>query len=154
MKIAIGNDHRGVALKKKIIKKFKNLTFYDFGTDSSERVDYPDYASSVAQRVSSGECDRGILICSTGVGMSISANKFPGVRAAMIWDPQIARLTRLHNDSNVLCLGGDFTDEEKAFEIVDTWLKTKFEGGRYQRRVDKIKKQEKEASQGCLNKKK
>ncbi len=148
MKIAIGNDHRGFFLKKKILQKFSrqfpHLAFVNVGSDSDERVDYPDYASKVAQKISQGECDRGILICGSGVGMSIAANKFPGVRASLVWDPQVAALTRQHNDSNVLCLSGDLMDEKKAFDIVQVWLETSFEGGRHAIRVEKIQALEKE----------
>lgn len=142
MKIAIGNDHRGIQLKKKLLQKFKNISFLDVGCSSEERVDFPDYAEMVSQKVSSGECERGILICSTGIGMSISANKFPGIRASMVWDPKIAEMTRRHNNSNILCLAGDFTEEKKAYEIVEMWLKTPFEGGRHEERLKKIEKQE------------
>lgn len=140
MKIAIGNDHRGLALKQKLLEKFKEHTFENVGTDSTESVDYPDFSGEVATKVATGDCERGILICSTGVGMSIAANKVSGVRAAMVWNPKIALLTRQHNDSNVLCLAGDYTDEKTAFEIVKIWIETPFEGGRHQRRVDKIER--------------
>lgn len=143
MKIAIGNDHRGAHLKEKILQKFKKYTIKDVGCRSEENVDYPDYSERVSEMVSKGDVDRGILICGTGIGMSISANKFLGVRAAMVWDPKVAELTRQHNDSNVLCLAGEFLDDQKAFEIIETWLKTPFEGGRHLRRVDKIREQEK-----------
>lgn len=144
MKIAIGNDHRGVELKKKILQKFSHLTFMNVGSDSEERVDYPDYAKKVAQKVSSKLCDRGILICGSGVGMSIVANKFPGVRASLVWDSTVAALTRQHNDSNILCLSGDLMDEKKAFDIVKTWLETSFEGGRHETRIKKIQAIERE----------
>lgn|SRR3989338_3814274 len=139
MTIAIGNDHRGLHLKKKILQKFSHLTFINVGSDSEERVDYPDYAKKVAQKVLQGECERGILICGSGVGMSIAANKFSGIRASLVWDSKVAALTRQHNDSNVLCLSGDFTDEKKAFDIVQMWLETSFEGGRHATRLQKIK---------------
>lgn len=144
MKIAIGNDHRGVELKKKILQKFSHLTFMNVGSDSEERVDYPDYAKKVAQKVSSKLCDRGILICGSGVGMSIVANKFPDVRASLVWDSRVAALTRQHNDSNILCLSGDLMDEKKAFDIVKTWLETSFEGGRHETRIKKIQAIERE----------
>jgi len=142
MKVSIANDHRGTALKKKIMERFKTVEFQNEGIDSDDSVDYPDYAARVAGKVSTGQCERGILICGTGIGMSISANKFPGVRAAMVWEPAVARLTRQHNDSNVLCLAGDFLKADEAFKIVDMWLKTPFEGGRHARRLEKIRQQE------------
>ncbi len=142
MRIAIGCDHRGVDLKHFIIKKMKDITFVDMGTHSKERVDYPEYACPVAQKVQSGECERGILICGSGIGMSIVANKFKGIRAALVSDKKMAELTRLHNDSNVLCLSGDVTSEAVASEIVSTWLNTDFEGGRHKLRLQKIKELE------------
>src|SRR3989338_2976456 len=147
MKIAIGNDHRGFTLKKKILQKFSHLrsvAFMDVGSDSEERVDYPDYAKKVAQKVSSKLCERGILICGSGVGMSIVANKFPGIRASLVWDSKVAALTRQHNDSNILCLSGDLIDEKKVFDIVKMWLETSFEGGRHEIRVKKIQAIERE----------
>ena|SRR3989338_8477260 len=150
MKVAIGADHRGFFLKQKIMAHFKNVEFTDMGTDSDERADYPDFAKPVGEKVSRGLCERGILICSTGIGMSISANKVPGVRAAVIGDPQIAKLSREHNDSNVLCLAADFLKENQAFDIIKTWLDTSFEGGRHEKRLEKILKQE----QDCLRKQK
>ncbi len=144
MKIAIGNDHRGVELKKKILQKFSQVTFVNVGSDSQERVDYPDYAQKVAQKINQEECERGILICGSGVGMSIVANRFPGIRASLVWDSKVAALTRQHNDSNVLCLSGDFIDEKKAFDIVKVWLETSFEGGRHEMRLQKIKDLERE----------
>lgn len=142
MRIAIGSDHRGVDLKLFIIKTFKDVTFIDMGAHSKERVDYPDYACPVAEKISLGECERGILICGSGIGMSIVANKFKGVRAALVGNQKTAELTRLHNDSNVLCLAGDFTTEAVANEIVHTWLKTDFEGGRHKVRLIKIEELE------------
>src|SRR3989338_10447094 len=139
MKIAIGNDHRGYQLKKLILNSFKDISFVDVGCNSEERVDYPDFAAKVAKKVSEGECERGILMCGSVVGMSIVANKFLNVRAALVWDTKIAQLTRLHNDSNVLCLAADFIKDKKVFEIIKTWLKTSFEGGRHAVRLQKIK---------------
>ena len=144
MTIAIGNDHRGLHLKKKILQKFSHITFINVGADSQERVDYPDYAKQVAQKVSSKLCDLGILICGSGVGMSIVANKFPNVRASLVWDTKVAALTRQHNDSNILCLSGDLMDEKKAFDIVQTWLETSFEGGRHELPIKKIQAIERE----------
>ena len=110
----------------------------DAGTDSAASVDYPDFGAIVAQRVSAGEFDRGILVCGSGVGMSIVANKFPGVRAALSLDEETARMSRLHNDANILVLAGRRTEEERAKLIVRLWLNTEFEGGRHQTRLDKI----------------
>lgn len=110
----------------------------DFGADGSESVDYPDYAVKVAEAVSSGEAARGILLCGTGIGMSIAANKIAGVRAALAHDVTTARMSRLHNDANVLVLGGGMLGDRVIREIVATWMVTEFEGGRHQRRVDKI----------------
>ena len=138
MKVAIGNDHRGFSLKKKILQKFSHIPFINIGCDSDERVDYPDYAKKVAQKISQGECERGILICGSGVGMSIVANKFPGIRASLVWDSKVAKLTREHNDSNVLCLSADLVDEKKIFDIIQVWLETSFEGGRHATRLQKI----------------
>lgn len=130
-------------LKRSLVEKFKGVAFIDVGSNSHERVDYPDFAKAVSEKVTSGACERGILICSTGIGMSIAANKFRGVRAAMVWNPVVAEMTRLHNDSNILCLSGDYVEEETAFKILEVWLKTPFEGGRHQLRVNKIKEIEK-----------
>lgn len=110
----------------------------DLGSDGSESVDYPDYAAKVARRVASGKADRGILLCGTGIGMSIAANKVSGVRAALVHDVTTARMSRLHNDANVLALGGGLLGERLLREIVAVWLSTEFEGGRHRRRLDKI----------------
>jgi ribose 5-phosphate isomerase B len=138
--IIIGSDHAGFPLKE-VVKQYLAEMGYavtDAGTDSLENVDYPDFGAIVAQRVSSGEFDRGILVCGSGVGMSIVANKFPGVRAALCLDEETARTSRLHNDANILVLAGRRTDEEAAKSIARLWLHTEFEGGRHQRRLDKI----------------
>ncbi len=144
MKIAIASDHAGFPLKE-IIKKYLDELGYeyeDFGTTNEESVDYPDYASKVAKSVSENKFDKGILICGTGIGMSIVANKFSGVRAALCYDTEIARLSREHNDANVLTLSGRKTNPELAKKIVHVWLKTKFLGERHTRRVNKIKELE------------
>jgi len=140
MKIALGCDHGGYELKSKIMAYLDgiNIQFEDFGTYSTDSVDYPLYARRVARKVASGEFDRGILICSTGIGVSIVANKVKGVRAALVHDKLTASLTRLHNNSNVLAMGGMIVDHKLAMEIVDIWLSTEFEGGRHQRRVGQI----------------
>lgn len=140
MRVAIGCDHAGFDLKQSI-KAFlatQGVVIDDVGTGSKESVDYPDYAERVAGAVRNGGADRGILICYTGAGMCIAANKMLGIRAAQAWDLEIARLTRQHNDANILCLPGGFLDSENAQKIVKVWLETSFEGGRHQRRVDKI----------------
>jgi len=141
MKIIIGSDHRGQDLKEKIKTYFSEKTFplIDVGAFDNRPVDYPDLAKEVAEKVSAGICDRGILICGSGIGMSIVANKFPGVRAALCKDRYSAQMSRKHNDANILILGADTTPQALALEIVDTWMKSEFEGGRHQRRLDKIK---------------
>ena len=141
MRIAVGSDHRGVAMRAKVIDVLNNLgqEVEDVGTKSNESVDYPDVAAVVAGKVSRGEVDRGILVCGTGLGMAIVANKFPGVRAAPCHDSVTAELSRRHNDLNVLCLSGDILGERLIDRLVETWLNTEFEGGRHQRRVEKVK---------------
>lgn len=140
MKVAIGSDHAGFNLKEKIRGYLggTGVGIEDVGTNSDASVDYPDYAEKVAAEVRAGNVDRGILLCGTGIGVCISANKFHGIRAAQAWNPEIARLSRLHNDANILCLSGRFLEPAIAIEIVKVWLETPFEGGRHQRRVDKI----------------
>ena len=145
MKIAIASDHGGCELKEKIVEllKEKGLEVIDYGVDNPESVDYPDYGIKVANAVSKGIAERGILSCGTGIGMSIVANKFPDVRAALCYDMFTARMSRLHNDANILVLGGRVLDKEIALMMVDVWLRTGFEGGRHQRRLDKISEIEK-----------
>ncbi|TCS78040.1 ribose 5-phosphate isomerase B [Tepidibacillus fermentans] len=140
MKVAIAADHGGYELKEHIKRVMDDLRieYEDLGTNGLESVDYPDYAFPVANRVAKGEVDRGILICGTGIGMSIAANKVEGVRAALVHDCYTARVTRQHNDSNVLCLGGRTTGFNVAEEIVRIWLGEEFEGGRHERRIQKI----------------
>ena len=140
MRIAIGADHAGVALKEHVIQELKarGVAYEDFGTLSTESVDYPDFAATVGRKVASGEFDRGILTCGSGIGMAIAANKIHGIRAASIQDEESARLSREHNDINVLALGERNTDPNTARRIVDIFLDTPFGGGRHQRRVDKI----------------
>ncbi|HEX5443523.1 MAG TPA: ribose 5-phosphate isomerase B [Pirellulales bacterium] len=144
MRIAIGSDHRGYAIKQKVIELVKHLghDVVDVGTGGTESVDYPDVASIVAGQVSRGEVERGILICGTGIGMSIAANKFPGVRAAPCHDDLSAEMSRRHNNLNVLCLSADMLGEKLIDRMVDIWLRTEFEGGRHARRVEKILKLE------------
>ena len=148
MKIAIGCDHAGFELKEKIKILLKELghDYKDFGTNSGESVDYPDYALKVAECVASKECDRGILICGSGIGMSMSANKVLGVRAALCSNTEMAKLSREHNDANVLTMGARMIDENTAKEIVKVWLKTEFLGERHLRRVNKMRDIEKKYS--------
>ncbi len=140
MRIAIGSDHAGFELKEEVKQHLIELGYEirDFGTHNQEVIDYPDVAFKVAREVSKGNYDRGILICGTGIGMCIAANKVVGIRAALCWDEKSAELSRRHNDSNVLCLGGRVLNKRKAIKIVELWLTTTFEGGRHQRRVRKI----------------
>lgn len=144
MKVAIGSDHGGYEYKELIKQKLDelNVEYHDYGTDSSDSTDYPDYARPVGEAVTSGEFDRGILICGTGIGMSIAANKVKGVRCALVHDVFTAQVTRQHNDSNVLALGQRVIGEGLALLIVETWLKGEFEGGRHQRRIDKVTQME------------
>ena len=140
MRIAVGSDHRGVDLRAKLIEFLRQLgqEIVDVGTHDTQEVDYPDIAALVARKVAGHEVDRGILVCGTGVGMCIAANKFPGVRAAPCHDDITAELSRRHNDLNVLCLSGDLIGEKLADRLVEIWLKTPFEGGRHARRNGKI----------------
>lgn len=140
MKIAIGADHGGFAAKKAIFEHLQEKGFEpkDFGTHSEESCDYPDIAHEVAKAVAGGQFDLGILICGTGVGMSIAANKVPGIRASLCGDTYSARMTRNHNDSNILCLGARVTGLGLMLDIVDAYLAESFSGGRHQRRIDKI----------------
>ncbi len=140
MRIAVGTDHRGYALRGKIIDLIQRLghDVEDMGTTSDEAVDYPDVAAQVSRKVSQREADRGILICGTGLGMCIAANKFPGVRAAPCHDDLTAEMSRRHNDSNVLCLSADLLGERLIGRMIELWLTTPFEGGRHARRIEKI----------------
>jgi len=140
MRIALGADHAGVALKEDVKRQLtqRGVAFTDFGTDSTDSVDYPDYAATVAHEVASGAYDRGILFCGSGIGMAIAANKVAGIRAASIVDEESARLSRQHNDANVLSLGARLTPADEARRIVNVFLDTPFAGGRHQRRIDKI----------------
>lgn len=136
----MGSDHGGVELKDFLasVLRSKKIDVQDLGTQGSESVDYPDFGQRVARQVSQGEADRGILICTTGIGMSILANKYPNVRAALVQDRETARTSREHNDANVLVLAGATTDSALAREILEIWINTPFAGGRHQRRLDKI----------------
>ena len=140
MNIAISSDHGGNTLRKEITSLLDELghTYQDFGPQTSDSVDYPDYAQPVAQGVAAGEFDRGILICGTGIGMSIAANKVKGIRCALVHDVFSAKATRGHNDSNVLAMGERVIGGGLAREIVKTWLEGEFEGGRHERRISKL----------------
>ena len=140
MRIAIGSDHRGLAARKRVVGLLERLghEVIDCGSHGEEAVDYPDIAADVARRVSGGSVDRGILLCCTGVGMAIAANKLPGVRAATCHDEVTAEMSRRHNDLNVLCMSAEMIGAEVQDKIIRTWLTSPFEGGRHARRVAKI----------------
>jgi len=138
--IAVGSDHGGLVLKDEIknLLKERGIPFEDCGTDNGDSVDYPDFGEKVARQVSSGVAEKGILVCGTGIGMSIVANKFPHVRAALVTDPFMAQMAKEHNNANILVLGGRVLNESEAREMVAIWLDVTFEGGRHQGRLDKI----------------
>ena len=151
MKVVLASDHRGYQLKDSL-KKFleeRKIEFLDVGTFSADSVDYPDFAMLAAEKVSHGDYDRGILICGSGIGMCIVANKFPGIRAAVCHDVSAAEMSRKHNDSNMLGLGADVINEELARKILHVWLETKFEGGRHLRRIQKISEIESRLKKNC-----
>jgi ribose 5-phosphate isomerase B len=139
-KILIASDHAGFELKEKLERALTELGYdvTDLGTDSAESTDYADYAHPLAREVSDGRAERGVLLCGTGLGMSYAANRYPHVRAAVAWNPEIARLAREHNDANVLVLPARFVSDGEAAAILTTWLDTPFEGGRHARRIEKI----------------
>ena len=139
-RIAIGADHAGFEEKEKIKATLDELgvEYVDMGTNSADSVDYPDYAKKVAEAVSKGEFEQGLLVCGSGTGMAIAANKVKGVRAAVAWSPDIARLARQHNNANVLSLPARFMSENDAAGVVKAWLEADFEGGRHEKRVEKI----------------
>jgi ribose 5-phosphate isomerase B len=141
VKIGLASDHGGFELKE-TIKNFlneKGIEIVDYGTSNgNESVDYPDYAKKAVLGILKNEVDKAIIMCGTGIGISISANKFPGIRAALCWDSYTAKMSRLHNDANILAMGGRIIGPELAKEIVDTWLSCEFEGGRHKRRIDKL----------------
>jgi len=141
--IPIGADHAGVALKTRLVAELKALGYQpeDVGTNSTDSVDYPDFAHEVAQRVETGKAQRGILLCGTGLGMAYAANRHAGVRAAVAWSPEIAALARSHNDANVLVLPARFVTEEQGVSILRTWLETPFDGGRHTQRIQKIEQE-------------
>jgi ribose 5-phosphate isomerase B len=144
IKIALAADHAGFEEKEKIKSTLTELgvEFEDMGTDSRDSVDYPDYALKAARSVAAGEFDQGLLVCGSGTGMAIAANKVHGVRAAVAWSPDIARLAREHNNANVLSLPARFLDDDQAKEILKAWFAADFEGGRHERRVEKISEAE------------
>lgn len=138
--IGLASDHAGFALKT-FVKQYlseKGLSYKDYGTDSEESCDYPDYAHALARGIAAGECARGIAICGSGEGISMTLNKHQHIRAALVWTPEIAHMTRLHNDANVLCMPGRYLTEQEASAILDEFLTTAFEGGRHERRIAKI----------------
>ncbi len=141
MKIALACDHGGLTLKNQVIEYLtkEGHEIFDFGTKTCDSCDYPDFGVAAAEAVARGECDRGVIVCTTGIGISIAANKVPGIRCALCTEPLSARMTRLHNDANVLALGGAFTGVNLALEIVKVFLETPFSGeAKHQRRIDKI----------------
>lgn len=141
--IAIGCDHGGYELKERVIRYLqdKKISYRDMGCNSKESVDYPEYGHAVAKAVADGSCEKGIVICTTGIGISISANKVPGIRCALCSDPLSAKMTRLHNDANVLAMGAGMIGENLALDIVETFLNTDFSGEeRHRRRIDLIEK--------------
>ncbi len=144
MRIAIGSDHRGVHIKAKLVQLLNAAGHLvdDKGTHGDQSVDYPDFAAAVSRAVADGNVDRGILICGTGIGMAIAANKFAGVRAATCYDEVMAEICRRHNDVNVLCLPGDLFGDRPIADLVRIWLQTDFENGRHQRRIEKIQQLE------------
>lgn len=137
-KIAIASDHGGYSLKEAIKERFSSFEWIDLGTDSTDSVDYPEFGKAVADAVANGDASLGVAVCGTGIGISIAANRNPAVRAALCTDTTMARLTRAHNDANVLALGERITGQETAFDIVEVFLNTEFEGGRHARRVEKL----------------
>jgi len=144
MKVAIASDHGGIKIREEIksLMDEMGIEYQDFGCDCETSVDYPDYALPVAEKVASGEFDRGILICGTGIGMSIAANKVKGIRCALVHDVYSAKLTRLHNDSNIISMGERVIGPGLAREIAQTWLSSDFEGGRHANRIGKISEYE------------
>jgi len=137
---AVGSDHGGLDLKEAVcaLLQRRQLGCEDYGTNNSDSVDYPDFGAKVAEAVSSGKVEAGVLICGTGIGMSIIANKFPGVRAALVHDEFTAQMAKEHNNANILILGGRILNVEQGLKLVEIWLDTAFEGGRHQSRLDKI----------------
>jgi len=147
MKVSIGCDHGALALKNKVVSflQSKGYEVVDFGTNTWDSCDYPDFAAAAARSVASGECDRGIVLCTTGIGVSITANKIDGIRCALLSDVKSAKMTRLHNDTNMMAIGAEIVRPRLALKIITTWLETEFSGEeRHQRRIDKLMALEKE----------
>lgn len=137
--IAIGSDHGGYELKKIIIDEFKNIEFKDYGAFSTESVDYPDIAIPLAEDVANGMCEKGILVCRSGIGMDIMANKVKGIRAALCFNSKMAEMAKRHEDANIITIGADYVSKEDAIKTIRAWLDSEFEGDRHQRRIDKIR---------------
>jgi len=152
MMIVLGSDHGGLELKNAVAQVLaaRGLETLDLGTGNGNSVDYPDFAEKVALAVSRGEAELGVLICGTGIGMSITANKYPGVRAALVTDEYMAQMAREHNNANILVMGGRVMSEENARHLVDVWLDAEYEGGRHQRRLDKIARIEQDVRSGSI----
>ena len=150
MKIAVASDHRGLNVKCNILRKLSELGQepVDLGPNTAESVDYPDFAAKVASAIAKDEVERGILICGTGIGMCIAANRFPNVRAAPCHDDLTAEMSRRHNDANVMCLSADLLGEQLIARMVEIWVKTPFEGGRHSRRLEKLEQNASEFKQG------
>lgn len=148
----IASDHGGLELKEHILAylKQRNIEVRDLGTDNGDSVDYPDFGEKVARAIARGEAEKGILVCGTGIGMSIVANKFPGVRAALVWDDFTAQMSKEHNNANIIVLGGRVQTPEAACRMIGIWLDTAFEGGRHQQRLDKIAQIERDLRDGIL----
>ena len=146
MKIAVGCDHGGIVLKDSVVSTLKRLgaEVVDLGCYTTDSVDYPEYGLKVAKAVASGECDAGVLMCGTGIGISISANKVKGIRAAVVTNEYMAKLTKNHNNANIIALGGRVVSPEEAEKIVEAWYTAEYEGGRHQRRLDMISRIEDE----------
>lgn len=140
MKIAIGCDHAGYELKEKVKSKLEQAghQMLDVGTDSTESVDYPKYGHAVGRKVANGEAERGIAICGSGIGISIACNKVPGIRAALCTSIEMAEMCRRHNNANVICMGARMISEQLAFDMIDKWLETEFEGGKHERRINEL----------------
>ncbi len=150
MRVSIGSDHRGIGVKAKLVAALNDLghEVRDYGTECDQSVDYPDFAALVCKSVQQGDSDRGILICGTGIGMAIAANKHRGIRAANCFDEVMAELSRRHNDVNVLCLPGDMIGDRPIHDLILIWLNTEFEGGRHLQRLEKIAEiEQREAAQ-------
>ena len=142
MKIVIASDHGGFELKNRIIDHLKSLNFLDFGTNSADSVDYPDYAKKVAEAILSNQADFGILICGTGIGISIAANRFHGIRAALLYSDEVAKLAKQHNNANILVFGGRTMKADDVIRRIELFLNENFEGGRHQKRLDQIEQTE------------